>query len=87
MTFRGRPFQLNLMSASKVDAYLSEAPFWGRLLALPPSVMGCIHNTSSSSQLRNWPNKLRVFVTGKPFQLIVMKQSSLLGRFVSYEEN
>jgi hypothetical protein len=28
-----------------------------------------------------------VFITGKPFQLSVMKQSSLLGRYISYEEN
>ncbi len=28
-----------------------------------------------------------MFVTGKPFQLSVMEQSSLLGRFVSNEEN
>jgi hypothetical protein len=30
---------------------------------------------------------VRVFSTGKPFQLIVMKLSSLLYWFVSYEEN
>jgi hypothetical protein len=41
-----------------------------------------IHNTSFSSLLTNG-----VFGTCKPFQLSVMKQSSLFGRFVSYEEN
>ncbi len=30
---------------------------------------------------------VRVFVTGKPFQLSGMEQSSLLGQLVSYEEN
>ncbi len=28
-----------------------------------------------------------MFVPSKPFQLSVMKQSNLLGRFISYEEN
>jgi hypothetical protein len=36
--------------------------------------------------LRNWPNKFE-YLSHKPFQLSVMEQSSLLGRFVSYEEN
>jgi hypothetical protein len=30
---------------------------------------------------------VRAFVTGKPFQLSVMVQSSLLGQFVSHKEN
>jgi hypothetical protein len=35
----------------------------------------------------NWSKKLRVFGVGNPFQLSVMKRSSLLSRFVIYEEN
>ncbi len=50
-------------------------------------IRGNIHNTSFSLYFMNWANKLRVFGTCKPFQLSVIKQSSLLGWFVSYEEN
>ncbi len=46
-----------------------------------------IHNTSFSSNPMKGPNKVKCFVPGKPFQKSVTQHSSLLGLFVSYEEN
>ncbi len=34
-----------------------------------------------------WVHKAGVFIPGKPFQASVMQHSSLLGPFLSYEEN
>jgi hypothetical protein len=35
----------------------------------------------------NWTSKIEFFVIGKPFRSSVIEHSSLLGRFVSDEEN
>ncbi len=35
----------------------------------------------------DWAQKARVFVTGKPFWPTVVQLSSLLGQYISYEEN
>ncbi len=45
-----------------------------------------IHNYSFIRNLET-DKKVRVFVSGKPFQLSAMEQPNLFGQFLSYEEN
>ncbi len=48
---------------------------------------GCVFTTLHFICNLGTGQKVRLFVTARPFLLSVMEQPNLFGRFVSYEEN
>ncbi len=81
---RGMPFQASVIQHSRL---------WGSFLSYKENEVvwkSCLVQYSwyfIFFLAYKWVQKARVFVRGMPFQPSVMWQSSLLGSFLSYEEN
>ncbi len=82
----GKPYRSSVMLNSSLMALLISYKENEVLWIWWVPVIICIHNTSLSSQVKNGPNNLESFSVASLSQLVVCN-TSLLGLFVSCEEN